>query len=850
MTERTIVWLSVVMVTVAGCGDAEKRRVNGDLCEASSQCQSGLCHSSVCLNPAGDDDQDGLINEIEFALGTDALSADSDGDGLDDGEEVGAATSSLTAPDEDQDGLIDALESGLRDSDCDGQVDQRDADDVANTVGIPKDDDGDGLFDRCAPDSDNDSVADEDDNCPTVANADQKDLDADGFGDACEASDKDGDGVDDQEDNCPALKNPGQEDLDANGVGDHCQDEDEDGDVAIQDCDDANPAVNSGAIEVCNGVDDNCNGAMDEEPDVEGASLCDVDSLCTTATCQGGECVESSVACESEDPCVVGACDDATGECVFKAVSCDDQDPCTHDLCVPDSGACISTTIEGCCLSPDDCDDGLECTEDLCMVSDDSFGMTVCSNPVKPTLVDTSCGAVCHAQEPCYSDNICYEGLCQGEADETGVCDIVFGSFSAELCVDEDEDGYSAAEGDCDDGNPSKNPGAPDVCGDGLDMNCDGSDGTNCCVTDLDCAKLEVPECSAASCQEQTCVVGPVEGCCVKDSQCDDGLECSLNLCQNNTCVFKSDHSACEDQDPCTIDTCSIEQQQCLFSAIPAGSGLPGGVKLQSDSKANYGGTAWNTNGQGPEPAKTGHSLTWLCSPVPALYYLSSRDYGGIDPNSSGAATFATVTAGFTTLTKVLESHGKSLSSLSIRFGLISLGSDKPDAAWMYDKGAGLATPIEGSWGYDPQHLKEMRVYEPVPSGTEGQPDSPFDVASFEILLDGDLVVRGPMASVTMVVPYVDGGGCAILPGTGIVGTTGLLFPVNEGLSHTAAAAAAAEALLIDISSKGLYLDFTVTVTGTDYFNVNGRTGSHMQLSGVELRTPFACENSEFAPGG
>ena len=43
------------------------------------------------------------------------------------------------------------------------------------------------------PDDDEDGVADSDDNCPFVANADQHDLDADGHGDACDA-DADGDG--------------------------------------------------------------------------------------------------------------------------------------------------------------------------------------------------------------------------------------------------------------------------------------------------------------------------------------------------------------------------------------------------------------------------------------------------------------------------------------------------------------------------------------------------------------------------------------------------------------------------------------------------------------------------------
>ena len=39
---------------------------------------------------------------------------------------------------------------------------------------------------------------------------------------------------------------------------------------------------------------------------------------------------------------------------------------------------------------------------------------------------------------------------------------------------DDDGDGYSEADGDCDDTNPGVNPGAIEVCSDGLDNNCDG----------------------------------------------------------------------------------------------------------------------------------------------------------------------------------------------------------------------------------------------------------------------------------------------------------------------------------------------------------------------------------------
>jgi hypothetical protein len=42
--------------------------------------------------------------------------------------------------------------------------------------------------------------------------------------------------------------------------------------------------------------------------------------------------------------------------------------------------------------------------------------------------------------------------------------------------VDDDGDGYTENEGDCDDSNPNINPGASETCGDGIDQDCNGSD--------------------------------------------------------------------------------------------------------------------------------------------------------------------------------------------------------------------------------------------------------------------------------------------------------------------------------------------------------------------------------------
>jgi len=71
------------------------------------------------------------------------------------------------------------------------------------------------------PDADNDGVADSTDNCPTVANSDQSDIDADGQGDSCDA-DIDNDGVPNASDNCPLAGNANQLDSDGDNLGDVC----------------------------------------------------------------------------------------------------------------------------------------------------------------------------------------------------------------------------------------------------------------------------------------------------------------------------------------------------------------------------------------------------------------------------------------------------------------------------------------------------------------------------------------------------------------------------------------------------------------------------------------------------
>jgi hypothetical protein len=148
--------------------------------------------------------------------------------------------------------------------------------------------------------------------------------------------------------------------------------------------------------EECNGMDDNCDGDVDEPLEVGGdyVNLCSDDNDCTEDTCLGAEGCTYEVLTEGEcidgDACTVGDhCED--GVCVGNPVACDDNNPCTDDSC-DGVGGCLFEN------NKDDCDD-----EDPCTVADDCSG-SVCAG------VAVACE--CQTHEDC--DTLEDGDLCTG----------------------------------------------------------------------------------------------------------------------------------------------------------------------------------------------------------------------------------------------------------------------------------------------------------------------------------------------------------------------------------------------------------------------------------------------------
>ncbi len=173
----------------------------GDACEVNQDIDNDGIPNNVdncptVYNPnQADSDHDGIGDACEENL-------DWDNDGILNKVDNCPFISNANQADSNHNGIGDACEFD-DDPDRDGLPTHADGGIICNGSAVPP------VLTNCA------------DNCPNTPNRDQKDMDGDGYGDACD-DDIDGDGILNAADNCPAVANPDQKDTDGDGVGDLC----------------------------------------------------------------------------------------------------------------------------------------------------------------------------------------------------------------------------------------------------------------------------------------------------------------------------------------------------------------------------------------------------------------------------------------------------------------------------------------------------------------------------------------------------------------------------------------------------------------------------------------------------
>ncbi len=240
--------------------------------------------------------------------------------------------------------------------------------------------------------------------------------------------------------------------------------------VVGNDCDDLSSAINPGATEICDGIDNNCDGNIDEgltpityylDNDNDGNGDPDVSIVSCSATAPAGyasnfnDCDDTN---SSINPDATEICDGLDNNCdgnIDEGLAINtyylDSDNDGYGDINSTTATCSATAPSGYIGNAMDCDDT--------NASVNPAMMEICDG------VDNNCDGSIDEGLP---QNIYFE-----DADNDG-----YGSaaVSIQVCNASAPSGYSVNDTDCNDNDDGINPGATEIVNNGIDEDCDGQD--------------------------------------------------------------------------------------------------------------------------------------------------------------------------------------------------------------------------------------------------------------------------------------------------------------------------------------------------------------------------------------